>query len=242
LSLTLRIANAKQQLLKKRHIGNDTINIIFQDGSEENPPASVDLSSFSSKFTYAFVVVRPVFVVEDDNSSDSSDESDDGAANGSRRKQKRLRFQISIACKEGVPRATPPLPEKPLDPDDESGRDFFLAKLIGVERAAQYAPAFEQRIEAARNICLQNILKEFPVVPPAGVRAFREKARRSTSMSNLDFKAVNPEDDAEDATTGIDLTNFERVGTRVSSFVDWPHEIPSVEVRIFTVLSFPCSR
>ena len=43
-----------QQLERKRHIGNDILVVIFQDGD-----APVDLETFDSKQNHVFVAVRP---------------------------------------------------------------------------------------------------------------------------------------------------------------------------------------
>ena len=42
------------QLHRKRHIGNDIVNIVFQ--SEDAPPLNID--SFASKYTQVIIVVR----------------------------------------------------------------------------------------------------------------------------------------------------------------------------------------
>jgi hypothetical protein len=44
----------RTQLHRKRHIGNDIVNIVFQ--SEDAPPLNID--SFASKYTQVIIVVR----------------------------------------------------------------------------------------------------------------------------------------------------------------------------------------
>ncbi len=43
-----------QQVLRKRHIGNDIVTVIFEDEGAK----PVDITSFRSKFHHAFIVVR----------------------------------------------------------------------------------------------------------------------------------------------------------------------------------------
>lgn len=48
--------NNKQQLLRKRHIGNDIVTVIFQeDGSHPFSPKSV-----RSRFQHVFIIIRQV--------------------------------------------------------------------------------------------------------------------------------------------------------------------------------------
>lgn len=43
-----------QQVLRKRHIGNDIVTVVFQDADSK----PLQISSFRSKFHHAFIVVR----------------------------------------------------------------------------------------------------------------------------------------------------------------------------------------
>lgn len=92
--------NDPQQLERKRHIGNDLVVIIFQEGD-----AAFELASIPSHQNHVIVFVRPL----PDNA--------DGWA-------------VQIFHKDGVPNFTPDLPQPTIIGTDNVSRDFFFHKRI----------------------------------------------------------------------------------------------------------------
>lgn len=105
-------ANA-QQLERKRHIGNDVVSLIFQDG-----PDTFDPSVLTTKFTHVIAVVQHY--------------TDD---------QGRSRYKFAIANKPGVREYGPVNPNVSWKLGN-TFREFLLTKLINGERAAYYSPGF----------------------------------------------------------------------------------------------------
>jgi RAP1 GTPase activating protein 1 len=125
--------NNRQQVERKRHIGNDVVVLIFQDGPTPFNPACV-----TSKFNHVYAVVQydPVRSV-----------------NG------RTFYKFAIASKTGVGPHGPVLPENPIFEHGPAFRTYLLTKLINAERAAYYAPGFMQ--VSTRRDWLREILAQF---------------------------------------------------------------------------------
>eukprot|EP01119_Soliformovum_irregulare_P020960 TRINITY_DN6861_c0_g1_i1.p1 TRINITY_DN6861_c0_g1~~TRINITY_DN6861_c0_g1_i1.p1 ORF type:complete len:938 (-),score=211.93 TRINITY_DN6861_c0_g1_i1:421-3153(-) len=109
-----------QQLAKKRHIGNDSVVIVFTENSQQ--PFSP--ANFRSKVTQNYIVVQPL------------SESESG----------KDRYKIACAAKEGVPLYPPFLPFPTVFKHGDKFRDFLFTKLVNAERSCQYLPEFEQII------------------------------------------------------------------------------------------------
>ncbi|KAL6072149.1 GTPase-activating Rap/Ran-GAP domain-like protein 3 [Balamuthia mandrillaris] len=126
-----------QQVERKRHLGNDLVIIVFQEGPNE--PFSP--SSFRSQFNHVFLVVTPV-------------PSIDGKFGA-------LSFQVNIICKEGVYPFGPHLPYPPVfSTADPNAREWFITKLINAERAAFWAPDFVIKLRNTRKLQLSAIIEE----------------------------------------------------------------------------------
>lgn len=102
-----------QQLERKRHIGNDVVSIIFQDG-----PDTFDPTILTTKFTHVIAVVQHY---KDD--------------------QGRSRYKFAISNKPGVREYGPVNPNVSWKLGN-TFREFLLTKLINGERAAYYSPGF----------------------------------------------------------------------------------------------------
>jgi RAP1 GTPase activating protein 1 len=103
-----------QQLARKRHIGNDIVVIVFQDGT-----TPFDVSSVASEFNHVWFVVQPLKMAG------------------------KTHYRLAIACKNGVGEFGPPFSQS-VFASDAAFRSFLLAKLINAERAAYQAPGFRQ--------------------------------------------------------------------------------------------------
>lgn len=156
-----------QQVERKRHIGNDVVVIIYQDGPTAKPFAA---SSITSKFNHVYIVVqavappktgttetpsmiskpkrpaRPVSgtakrvtAVEIEPDATMTNPSPQSPRSG------KLKYKLAVVSKHGVHSHGPVLPEPNFLWDlDDSFRQFLLTKIINAERAAYYAPGFGQ--------------------------------------------------------------------------------------------------
>ncbi|KAI3640093.1 hypothetical protein MIR68_000971 [Amoeboaphelidium protococcarum] len=127
----------KQQLERKRHIGNDIVVIIFQDGSgadQSGPPSvPVKMSTITSKQNHVFAVVRP----------------------------KGEGYAFEIANKSGVVPYQPEIPEPAYFDKNATSRDYFLHKLVNAERASYKAPGFAPKISRTRSVLLYDVAERF---------------------------------------------------------------------------------
>lgn len=105
----------KQQLLRKRHIGNDIVSIVFQEpGALPFTPKSV-----RSHFQHVFIIVR----VHNPNTPDVS-------------------YSVAVSRCKDVPPFGPPIPEIHFKKGHEF-TDFLFAKVINGENAAHRSEKFK---------------------------------------------------------------------------------------------------
>eukprot|EP01120_Amphizonella_sp_Union-15-10_P014096 TRINITY_DN671_c0_g2_i2.p1 TRINITY_DN671_c0_g2~~TRINITY_DN671_c0_g2_i2.p1 ORF type:complete len:358 (+),score=67.09 TRINITY_DN671_c0_g2_i2:696-1769(+) len=140
--LPLTMENGTQQVARKRHIGNDVVVIIFQDG----PTGGFSPATITSKFNHVYLVVQ--FIGRRKNT------------NG----QNIPQYQIALVSKPGVKKHGPPLPPPgTIFSCDDDTREFILTKLINAERAAYYAPGFAQA--RTRRLWLKELLDKYGKPP-----------------------------------------------------------------------------
>ncbi|XP_015181329.1 PREDICTED: GTPase-activating Rap/Ran-GAP domain-like protein 3 [Polistes dominula] len=121
-----------QQLERKRHIGNDIVNIIYTDD-----PAAVDNfnpNCIRSQFTHVFAVVSALGVLKG--------------------------WRIAIYCDETVPLFGPSLPCPPIFDDPYHLREFLLVKLINGEKATFNTPTFSRKRERTLDALLRDMYQE----------------------------------------------------------------------------------
>ncbi len=118
--------NDKQQLTRKRHIGNDLVTIVFQE------PGSLPFSprSIRSHFQHIFIVVRAY----NPNTVNTQ-------------------YSVAISYSKDVPSFGPPLPKNPLFYKSKEFRDFLLAKIMNADNAGLKCDKFTQiRMRAQHGI------------------------------------------------------------------------------------------
>ncbi|KAL5011298.1 hypothetical protein ScPMuIL_009849 [Solemya velum] len=120
----------KQQVERKRHIGNDIVNIIFFD-CDPNKAPSFKPSMMKTRFTHIFAVVTY--------------------------NPETLCYRLIVYTEESVPLFGPPLPCPPVFFDHREFRDFLLVKLINGEKAAVNNPLFAQKRERTLEMLLRNL-------------------------------------------------------------------------------------
>ncbi|XP_040298753.1 GTPase-activating Rap/Ran-GAP domain-like protein 3 isoform X3 [Bufo bufo] len=122
----------KQQVERKRHIGNDIVTIVFQEGEESSP--SFKPSMIRSHFTHIFALVR-------------YNKQNDG-------------YRLKIFSEESVPLFGPPLPSPPVFTDHQEFRDFLLVKLINGEKATLETPTFAQKRQRTLDMLIRSLYQD----------------------------------------------------------------------------------
>uniref|UniRef100_A0A670YBS4 GTPase-activating Rap/Ran-GAP domain-like protein 3 n=1 Tax=Pseudonaja textilis TaxID=8673 RepID=A0A670YBS4_PSETE len=122
----------KQQVERKRHIGNDIVTIVFQEGEETSP--AFKPSMIRSHFTHIFALVRY------NKQSDS--------------------YRLKIFSEESVPLFGPPLPSPPVFTDHQEFRDFLLVKLINGEKATLETPTFAQKRQRTIDMLIRSLYQD----------------------------------------------------------------------------------
>jgi hypothetical protein len=120
-----------QQLERKRHVGNDVVNVVFVEGNQPMPTGLI-----TSHFTYVFIVVRLESMSPP-------------------------RFRVSVCAKDGVRPFGPPLPDPPVFDANQTFSDWMSAKLVNAERASMYAQTFATKMARTRNALLGALVNEF---------------------------------------------------------------------------------
>uniref|UniRef100_A0A8D2LH22 Signal-induced proliferation-associated 1 n=1 Tax=Varanus komodoensis TaxID=61221 RepID=A0A8D2LH22_VARKO len=127
--------NNQQQLLRKRHIGNDIVTIIFQEpGALPFTPCMI-----RSQFQHVFIVVRM---------HESCMEQ--------------TTYSVAVSCTEDIPPFGPFIPAKNCFVKGPAFRDLLLAKAINAENAAErsgkfHAMATRTRQEYLRDLALNHV-------------------------------------------------------------------------------------
>ncbi|KAF9289542.1 hypothetical protein BGZ68_009124 [Mortierella alpina] len=121
----------RQQVERRRFIGNDIVVIVFQESDDEE---QFDLSSVGSRQN-----LRPV-----------------PSANGS----KPSAYRVAIAVKDGI-RNFVPLKFPAVLRRDDASRDLLLLKLIRGERAAYGARAFATQLLRTRESLLRDAIETY---------------------------------------------------------------------------------
>ncbi|XP_060107106.1 GTPase-activating Rap/Ran-GAP domain-like protein 3 isoform X1 [Heteronotia binoei] len=122
----------KQQVERKRHIGNDIVTIVFQEGEESSP--AFKPSMIRSHFTHIFALVRY-------NKQNDS-------------------YRLKIFSEESVPLFGPPLPSPPVFTDHQEFRDFLLVKLINGEKATLETPTFAQKRQRTLDMLIRSLYQD----------------------------------------------------------------------------------
>ncbi|XP_055519591.1 signal-induced proliferation-associated 1-like protein 3 isoform X1 [Leucoraja erinacea] len=122
--------NNRQQLLRKRHIGNDIVTIIFQEpGALPFTPKSV-----RSHFQHVFVIVRV-------NNPCTED----------------VCYSVAVTRSKDVPIFGPPIPQGFTFSKSVVFRDFLLAKVINGEKAAHKSEKFHAMATRTRQEYLKDL-------------------------------------------------------------------------------------
>ncbi|KAM4541358.1 signal-induced proliferation-associated 1-like protein 1 [Fundulus diaphanus] len=179
--------NNKQQLLRKRHIGNDIVTIVFQEpGAHPFTPKAV-----RSHFQHVFIIVRV-----HNPCSDSTC------------------YSVAVTRSQDVPSFGPPIPKGVTFPKSTVFRDFLLAKVINAENAAHKSEKFGAMATRTRQEYLRDLAERHVTntpVEPAGKFPFislahkrREKVRPYSGAELRSLGAITWQVYAEDQVAGAE--------------------------------------
>ncbi|XP_037230693.1 signal-induced proliferation-associated 1-like protein 3 isoform X3 [Falco rusticolus] len=122
--------NNRQQLLRKRHIGNDIVTIIFQEpGALPFTPQNI-----RSHFQHVFIIVRAHNPCTDN-----------------------VCYSVAVTRSKDVPPFGPPIPPGVTFRKSDVFRDFLLAKVINAENAAHKSDKFHTMATRTRQEYLRDL-------------------------------------------------------------------------------------
>ncbi|XP_071821596.1 GTPase-activating Rap/Ran-GAP domain-like protein 3 isoform X4 [Apostichopus japonicus] len=124
----------KQQVERKRHVGNDIATIVFQETESIDDEPTFKPSMIRSHFTHIFALVTF-------NKQDKT-------------------HKLRVFSAESVPLFGPPLPSPPVFDDLDEFRDFLLVKLINGEKAAFNTPVFAYKRQRTLDMLIKNLQQE----------------------------------------------------------------------------------
>nr|XP_034187683.1 signal-induced proliferation-associated 1-like protein 2 isoform X3 [Osmia lignaria] len=126
--------NNRQQLLRKRHIGNDIVTIVFQE------PGALPFSPrrIRSQFQHVFIVVRAV-----DPCSENT------------------QYSVAVSRSKEVPVFGPPVPPGATFAKGKTFAEFILAKVINAENAAHRSEKFATMATRTRQEYLKDLATNY---------------------------------------------------------------------------------
>ncbi|XP_035276940.1 signal-induced proliferation-associated 1-like protein 1 isoform X1 [Anguilla anguilla] len=195
--------NNKQQLLRKRHIGNDIVTIVFQEpGAQPFTPKNI-----RSHFQHVFVIVRAHSPCSDSTC-----------------------YSVAVARSRDVPSFGPPIPKGVTFPKSTVFRDFLLAKVINAENAAHKSDKFRAMATRTRQEYLRDLAErhvtstpidpsgKFPFISLAHKR--KEKSRPYGGAELRSLGAVTWPVHVEDHGAGAELEGLLAVSNELLVLID----------------------
>ncbi|XP_049562168.1 signal-induced proliferation-associated 1-like protein 1 isoform X8 [Orcinus orca] len=162
--------NNKQQLLRKRHIGNDIVTIVFQEpGAQPFSPKNI-----RSHFQHVFVIVRVHNPCTDS-----------------------VCYSVAVTRSRDVPSFGPPIPKGVTFPKSNVFRDFLLAKVINAENAAHKSEKFRAMATRTRQEYLKDLAEKnvtntpidpsgkFPFISLASKKKEKSKPYPGAELSSM---------------------------------------------------------
>ncbi|CAL8090539.1 unnamed protein product [Orchesella dallaii] len=135
--------NNRQQLMRKRHIGNDIVTIVFQEpGALPFTPKNI-----RSQFQHVFIIVRAINPCTDSTS-----------------------YSISVSRSREVPLFGPPIPAGAKFPKNQDFVEFLMAKVINAENATYRSEKFTTMATRTRQEYLKDLVSNFTTSTPIDPR------------------------------------------------------------------------
>jgi len=137
-------ANNRQQLSRKRHIGNDIVTIVFQEeGALPFTPKTI-----RSQFQHVFIIVKAL------NPPLLPDGSYDFASP--------RHYAVAVSRSKEMPPFGPPIPESGIFVKSPQFKNFLLAKIINAENAAhKYCEKFRTMGQRTRLGLLTDLTQDY---------------------------------------------------------------------------------
>ncbi|CAL4154568.1 unnamed protein product [Meganyctiphanes norvegica] len=150
--------NDNQQLQRKRHIGNDIVTIIFQEG---NTPFTPDM--IASHFLHSYIVIQPINPLTSNT-----------------------RYRVSVTARSDVPFFGPNLPRSAIFNKDSNFKNFLLTKLINAELSCLKAERFAKLEQRTRVSLLRSLVDElrFKTNSFLGITEIKEEPPKTEKSSN----------------------------------------------------------
>uniref|UniRef100_A0A1A8S7G4 Signal-induced proliferation-associated 1 n=2 Tax=Nothobranchius rachovii TaxID=451742 RepID=A0A1A8S7G4_9TELE len=127
-------ANNTQQLLRKRHIGNDIVTIVFQEpGALPFTPKSI-----RSHFQHVFIIVQVHEPCTD-----------------------HTYYRVAVTRSKDIPLFGPLFPKGARFPRSPAFRDFLLAKVVNAENAAEKSEKFRSMATRTRQEYLKDLAENY---------------------------------------------------------------------------------
>ncbi|KAK0413813.1 hypothetical protein QR680_007005 [Steinernema hermaphroditum] len=139
----------KQQLSRKRHIGNDMVTVIFQE------PGSLPFKAVTmrSHFQHVFIIIRV------DNAC-----------------TEHVTYRVSVSRAKSVPAFGPAIPEGGRFTKNAKFRNFLLTKILNAENAVQRSKRFAYLTSRTRREALKDLADKY-VQPPVNEGAAKLASR-----------------------------------------------------------------
>lgn len=126
--------NNRQQLLRKRHIGNDIVTIVFQEpGAQPFTPKNI-----RSQFQHVFIVVRAINPCTENT-----------------------HYTVAVSRSKEVPVFGPPIKDGAVFPKSKTFADFLLAKVVNAENAAHRSEKFATMATRTRQEYLKDLANNY---------------------------------------------------------------------------------
>ncbi|XP_020778493.1 signal-induced proliferation-associated 1-like protein 2 [Boleophthalmus pectinirostris] len=132
-------SNNTQQLLRKRHIGNDIVTIVFQEpGALPFTPKSI-----RSHFQHVFIIVQ----VHEPCTENTY-------------------YRVAVTRSKDMPLFGPLFPKGARFPRSSAFRDFLLAKAVNAENAAEKSEKFRSMATRTRQEYLKDLAENYVTTTP----------------------------------------------------------------------------
>ncbi|KAI1903621.1 hypothetical protein AGOR_G00029090 [Albula goreensis] len=132
-------ATNSQQLLRKRHIGNDIVTIVFQEpGALPFTPKVI-----RSHFQHVFIIVQVHHPCTD-----------------------RTYYRVAVTRSQDIPLFGPLFPKRARFPRSSAFRDFLLAKAVNAECAAEKSEKFRSMATRTRQEYLKDLAENYVTTTP----------------------------------------------------------------------------
>ncbi|XP_068110197.1 signal-induced proliferation-associated 1-like protein 1 isoform X2 [Hyperolius riggenbachi] len=195
--------NNKQQLLRKRHIGNDIVTIVFQEpGAQPFSPKNI-----RSHFQHVFVIVRAHNPCTD-----------------------AVCYSVAVTRSRDVPAFGPPIPKSFTFPKSTVFRDFLLAKVINAENAAHKSEKFRAMASRTHQEYLKDLAEKnvtntsidssgkFPFISLASKK--KEKAKPYSWAELYSTGAIVWNVQVEDFSNALEIDCYLCISSEILALID----------------------